>query len=129
MKVIDMAALGNNLLTPELMVELNNVAREYEDKFRKKEFTAAAGAGIVKATVTWGSRNIRISIDDKYFNAENKSLVEDLIPSAIQRAQDAMDTEWKEMLSEAGAKIQEIVGRLNSEAVDNQENEDPENEE
>lgn len=111
----------------DIIPELNEIARECEGKFMKQEFTAESGAGIVKVTVKHPGKLIKIDIDEKFFTPENKKLVEDLVPSAIERALETMNEKWREQLSEAQTKIQEIIRRFseNQESTDNQEKKAP----
>lgn len=96
----------------EILPELNELAREFEQKFKKKEFIGESGAGIVKVVVHHPGKIAKVEIEERYFNPENKKLVEDLIPSAIERALDTMTEQYKDMMTEASTRIQEIVSRF-----------------
>jgi DNA-binding protein YbaB len=122
--------LPPGVLPEDIIPELNEIAREYETKFMKQEFVGESGAGIVKATVIHPGKLTKVQIEEKYFNLENKRLVEDLIPSAIERALEQMSANWKEQLGEAQDRIQKIVNRFSEQqgSITNQEVNPPDRE-
>lgn len=73
--------------------------KEMDQKLKALQFTAEAGAGLVKVTVNGRKQVVRIEIDHSLLQAEEKITLQDLIVAAINLALKDVDVEIKQLIS------------------------------
>ena len=81
------------------------------DELKARRATGTAGAGMVEAEVNGLGQLLRISIDPALIERRDKELIEDLIPAAVNQAQDKA----KELHSEA---IKSVAGGFDMPGLD-----------
>ena len=90
------------------MQQLMKQAQRMQENMQKKqeelnatEYSAAAGGGMVKATVNGAKEVLSISIDPECVDPEDVEMLEDMVLSAVNAA-----------LKEAGAAMESEMGKL-----------------
>jgi nucleoid-associated protein EbfC len=95
--------LGNIGKMMKMVGELKTRLPEMQDKLDSGRFTAAAGGGVVKATVTGKMRIVGIELDKDLLADIETEVLEDLIKAAVAGAQE-------EAAAAAKAAMQELTG-------------------
>jgi DNA-binding YbaB/EbfC family protein len=89
----------------EKMMEQARVMQERIDQIQKalnvRRFEATSGGGMVSATVTGALRVVAIEIEDAFFKAGDKEMIQDLaaaaVNAAIVKAQEGAHAEFVRM--------------------------------
>ena len=103
-----LGALGNLGNIPSMLKEAQKAGeqmQELEEELTELTISAAAGGGMVKASVTGAGQFIGIRIDPKVVDPKDVEMLEDLIVSAVKEAQSQAN-----QLREK--RTQEITGNL-----------------
>jgi len=106
--------LGNIGKMMKLVGELKTRLPEMQKKLDEGKFTASAGGGVVKATVTGKMRIVGIKLDKDLLADVDYEVLEDLIKAAVAAAQeeaaDAAKAAMKELTG--GVEIPGLSGML-----------------
>ena len=106
--------LGNIGKMMKLVGELKTRLPEMQKKLDEGKFTASAGGGVVKATVTGKMRIVGIKLDKELLADIDAEVLEDLIKAAVAAAQgeaaDAAKAAMKELTG--GVEIPGLGGML-----------------
>ena len=106
--------LGNIGKMMKLVGELKTRLPEMQKKLDEGKFTASAGGGVVKATVTGKMRIVGIKLDKDLLDDVSPEVLEDLIKAAVfaaqEKAADAAKAAMKELTG--GVEIPGISGML-----------------
>ena len=78
--------------------ELQARLKEAQDNLVNIKTTGESGGGMVKATVNGKKQVISIEIDPSLFKSEDKSITQDLVVAAVNKALDDVDIMAKEEL-------------------------------
>ena len=79
--------------------ELKKGFEEKQKDFASKTFSGSSGGGLVTVSVNGKGEILKIHTGDNLFKSEEKSIVEDLIVSAVNNALSKKEDESKKMLS------------------------------
>jgi DNA-binding YbaB/EbfC family protein len=74
------------------MKEVQTRIKEAQDNLVKLRANGESGAGMVKATVNGKRQLISLDIDTSLLKAEDKSVLQDLIIAAVNKASDEAET-------------------------------------
>lgn len=77
-----------------------------QDELNNREFTAAAGGGVVKATVTGGKTLSAIEIDESVVDPDDIEMLQDLVVAAVNEALRVAD-------ETVAAEMGKITGGMN----------------
>jgi hypothetical protein len=106
--------LGNIGKMMKLVGQLKTRLPEMQKKLDEGKFTASAGGGVVKATVTGKMRIVGIKLDKDLLADVDYEVLEDLIKAAVAAAQeeaaDAAKAAMKELTG--GVEIPGLSGML-----------------
>ena len=106
--------LGNIGKMMKLVGELKTRLPEMQKKLDAGRFTASAGGGVVKATVTGKMRIVGIKLDKDLLADVDAEVLEDLVKAAVSAAQgkaaDAAKAAMKELTG--GVEIPGLGGML-----------------
>jgi len=106
--------LGNIGKMMKLVGELKTRLPEMQKKLDEGKFTASAGGGVVKATVTGKMRIVGIKLDKDLLGDVSYEVLEDLIKASVAAAQekaaDAAKAAMKELTG--GVEIPGLSGML-----------------
>ncbi|MBS1487318.1 MAG: YbaB/EbfC family nucleoid-associated protein [Bacteroidetes bacterium] len=83
------------------MKEVQARLKEAQDNLEHLRITAESGAGMVKATVNGKKQVIAIDIDPSLIKPEDKTIVQDLIVAAINKATSEAEIQAKELLKKS----------------------------
>ncbi len=78
--------------------EVQEKMKEVQKALAQIEVERESGAGLVKAVVNGKKQVIKIEIDDSLVNTADKSIVQDLVVAAINKAMDEADVLAKEQM-------------------------------
>ena len=106
--------LGNIGKMMKLVGELKTRLPEMQKKLDEGKFTASAGGGVVKATVTGKMRIVGIKLDKDLLGDVSYEVLEDLIKAAVAAAQEKAADAAKEAMKEltGGVEIPGLSGML-----------------
>ena len=106
--------LGNIGKMMKLVGELKTRLPEMQKKLDEGKFTASAGGGVVKATVTGKMRIVGIELDKDLLADVDFEVLEDLIKAAIAAAQEEAAEAAKAAMTEltGGVEIPGLGGML-----------------
>jgi hypothetical protein len=98
----------------KLVGELKTRLPEMQKKLDEGKFTASAGGGVVKATVTGKMRIVGIKLDEDLLADVNHEVLEDLIKAAVAAAQEKAAGAAKVAMKEltGGVEIPGLSGML-----------------
>ena len=97
---------GMNMNMMKQVQKMQQDMQKMQAELENKEYTAAAGGGVVSATVT-GRRELRaISIDPEAVDPDDVEMLQDMIVAAVN---EALRTAEEDM----AATMQQITGGLN----------------
>ena len=97
---------GMNMNMVKQVQKMQQDMQKMQAELEAKEYTAAAGGGVVSATVT-GKRELRaISIDPEAVDPDDVEMLQDMIVAAVN---EALRTAEEDM----AASMQQITGGLN----------------
>lgn len=97
---------GVNMNMMKQVQKMQQDMQKMQAELEAKEYTAAAGGGVVSATVT-GKRELRaISIDPEAVDPDDVEMLQDMIVAAVN---EALRTAEEDM----AASMQQITGGLN----------------
>ena len=85
-----------------LMKQAQKMQRQMEEQAKEmetKEFTATAGGGAVKVTVTGAKKVLKVSIDEEVVDPDDVEMLEDLIVAAMNEAVEKADAESASSMS------------------------------
>ena len=85
-----------------LMNQAQKMQRQMEEQAKEmetKEFTATAGGGAVKVTVTGAKKVLKVSIDEEVVDPDDVEMLEDLIVAAMNEALEKADAESASSMS------------------------------
>jgi nucleoid-associated protein EbfC len=107
---------GNIGKMMQLVGELKTRLPEMQQKLEDGRFTAAAGGGVVKATVTGKMRIVGIELDKELLADVEPEVLEDMIKAAVASAQEEAASAAKAAMMEltGGAEIPGLSGMLGS---------------
>ena len=77
-----------------------------QEELNSREFTAAAGGGVVKATVTGGKSLVRMEIDESVVDPDDIEMLQDLVVAAVNEALRVAD-------ETVAAEMGKITGGMN----------------
>ena len=77
-----------------------------QEELQKKEYTAAAGGGVVSATVSGKRELVSLTIDPEAVDPDDVEMLQDMIVAAVNEAIRASE-------SDASASMQKLTGGLN----------------
>jgi len=77
-----------------------------QEELQNKEYTAAAGGGVVSATVNGKHELKKLTIDPEAVDPDDVEMLQDMIVAAVNEAMRAADTD-------ASSSMQKITGGLN----------------
>jgi DNA-binding YbaB/EbfC family protein len=80
------------------MKEVQARMKEAQENLVKLRANGESGAGMVKATVNGKKQLISIDIDNSLFTADDKTILQDLIVAAVNKASEEADILAKEEL-------------------------------
>jgi len=83
------------------MKEVQARMKEAQDNLVNIQATGDAGAGLVKATVNGKRQLIKLDIDPSLLKAEDKTIVQDLVVAAVNKAIDEAEVLAKEELKKS----------------------------
>jgi nucleoid-associated protein EbfC len=97
-----------------LVSELKTRLPEMQKKLNESQYTASAGGGVVKATVSGKLRIVGIELDKDLLADVSAEVLEDLIKAAVHEAQEQAANAAKEAMKEltGGAEIPGLGGLL-----------------
>jgi len=101
-----MKGLGNIGNIMKQAQQMQQRLAEMKDQLEKEEVTASSGGGMVKVTMNGKQKLTAIKIDPEVVNKEDVEMLEDLIYSAVNEAQERV----QEMVKE---KMGDLTGGLN----------------
>ena len=78
------------------MKEVQTRLKEAQDNLVKLRAYGESGAGMVKATVNGKKQLLQIDIDSSLIKPEDKSILQDLVVAAVNKAQEEADSLAKE---------------------------------
>src|SRR5215203_3851907 len=78
------------------MKEVQTRLKEAQDNLVKLRAYGESGAGMVKATVNGKKQLLQIDIDPSLIKSEDKTILQDLVVAAVNKAQDEADNIAKE---------------------------------
>ena len=78
------------------MKEVQARMKESQDKFVTLYATGESGAGLVKATVNGKKQLITLDVDPSLLKADDKTILQDLIVAAVNKASDEAEVLAKE---------------------------------
>ena len=81
-------------------------AQKMQAELETKEYTAAAGGGVVSATVNGKRELLRLAIDPEAVDPEDVEMLQDTIVAAVNEAIRAAE-------GDAAANMQQLTGGLN----------------
>ena len=97
---------GMNMNMVKQVQKMQQDMQKMQAELENKEYTAAAGGGVVSATVT-GRRELRaVSIDPEAVDPDDVEMLQDMIVAAVN---EALRTAEEDM----AATMQQITGGLN----------------
>lgn len=103
-----------NKLLAEIPTDFVNKANELTIQLRNslkgKSFNGEAGAGLVKVTVIYPGK-VKAVLINAEFTPENKALIEDLIPAAIDRALESLYNEETEVARDLQEKLTKLLSQ------------------
>ena len=85
-----------------LMKQAQRMQRQLEEKqeeLKNKTWTATAGGGVVKVTVSGEKKVSSIEIDPEVVDPDDIETLQDLVMAAVNEAYTAMETEQNEAMS------------------------------
>lgn len=77
-----------------------------QEELETKEYTAAAGGGVVSATVSGKRELVSITIDPEAVDPDDVEMLQDLVVAAVNEALRKAETE-------ANASMQKLTGSMN----------------
>lgn len=77
-----------------------------QEELQKKEYTAAAGGGVVSATVSGKRELVNLTIDPEAVDPDDVEMLQDLIVAAVNEAIRASE-------NDAASSMQKLTGGLN----------------
>lgn len=80
------------------MKEVQARVKEAQDNLGTIRVHGESGAGLVKATVTGKKQLISVDIDPSLMKAEDKSILQDLIVAAVNKANEEAEVAAKEQM-------------------------------
>jgi len=83
------------------MKEVQTRLKEAQDNLVKLRAHGESGAGMVKATVNGKKQLLQIDIDPLLIKAEDKTILQDLIVAAVNKAQEEADGLAKEEMKKS----------------------------
>jgi len=97
-----------------MMGELKTRLPEMQKKLNESQYTASAGGGVVKATVSGKLRIVGIELDKALLGDVSPEVLEDMIKAAVHDAQEQAADAAKEAMKEltGGAEIPGLGGLL-----------------
>ncbi len=95
-----MKGLGNIGNIMKQAQQMQQKMGEIKDQLEKEEVTASSGGGMVKVTMNGKQKVTSIKIDPEVVNKEDVEMLEDLIYSAVNEAQDRVQEMVKERMGE-----------------------------
>jgi nucleoid-associated protein EbfC len=78
------------------MKEVQTRLKEAQDNLGKLRAYGESGAGMVKATVNGKKQLLQIDIDSSLIKPEDKTILQDLVVAAVNKAQEEADSLAKE---------------------------------
>ncbi|HYF67934.1 MAG TPA: YbaB/EbfC family nucleoid-associated protein [Ohtaekwangia sp.] len=78
------------------MKEVQSRMKEAQDNLGKLKAYGESGAGMVKATVNGKKQLIEVDIDSSLINPNDKTILQDLIVAAVNKAQEEAEVMAKE---------------------------------
>jgi nucleoid-associated protein EbfC len=78
------------------MKEVQTRLKEAQDNLVKLRAYGESGAGMVKATVNGKKQLLQIDIDPSLIKSEDKTILQDLVVAAVNKAQEEADSLAKE---------------------------------
>lgn len=97
-----MKGLGNFSNIANLMKQAQNIQQklgELKEELEREEISASSGGGMVTVTMNGKQKITAIKIDPTVVNAEDISMLEDLILVAVNEAQDRVQAMVKERMT------------------------------
>lgn len=89
--------------------ELQKQMLRQQEELAKKTFEASSGGGMVTATVNGKNDLVALKIEKEVVNADDVSMLQDLIVAAVneaqQRAREAMEKEMSGLMGNLGVKM------------------------
>jgi len=88
----------------KMMGKLNEVqarVKDAQDKLVLIKADGESGGGMVKATVNGKKQLVALDIDNSILKAEDKTLIQDLVIAAVNKANDEADTAAREHMKKA----------------------------
>jgi len=83
------------------MKEVQARLKEAQDNLALLKVSGESGGGMVKATVNGKRQLIALDIDSAILKSEDKSIVEDLVIAAVNKASDEAESQAKEQLKKS----------------------------
>ena len=83
------------------MKEVQARLKEAQDNLTLLKVSGESGGGMVKATVNGKRQLIALDIDAAILKAEDKTIVQDLVIAAINKASDDAEVQAKELLKKS----------------------------
>ena len=80
------------------MKEVQTRLKEAQDNLILLRVSGESGGGMVKATVNGKRQLISLDIDEAILKAEDKTIVQDLVIAAVNKASDEADIQAREQL-------------------------------
>jgi nucleoid-associated protein EbfC len=83
------------------MKEVQARIKEAQDNLGKLTVTGESGGGMVKATVNGKRQLMKLDIDPALFKPEDKSVLEDLVVAAVNKAAEEAEVKAKEEMKKS----------------------------
>jgi len=83
------------------MKEIQARLKEAQNNLTLLKITGESGGGMVKATVNGKRQLIALDIDPSILKAEDKTLIQDLVIAAVNKASDEAETTAREQLKKS----------------------------
>ncbi len=83
------------------MKEVQARLKEAQDNLVTLKVTGESGGGIVKATMNGKRQLVALDIDPSILKAEDKTIVQDLVIAAINKASEEAETQAREQLKKS----------------------------
>ena len=83
------------------MKEVQARLKEAQDQLLLLKVTGESGGGMVKATVNGKRQLIALDIDAAILKAEDKTIIQDLVIAAVNKASDDAEVQAKEQLKKS----------------------------